>query len=169
MRALSMEERAELDALLDEVLSQHSTTGDRAHALIAGLEDAIQAHRGWALEALKELAYTGAQRAVKRHARKNAARLATKSGRDKTTIAGRLVVIDGAKAYEQAELTLFSRDDLDNMVRRSARQISAEGENISIAKHLLALLDKHPSATTVADALRAEGTTIEGWLEASAA
>ena len=164
-----MEERAEYDELLDEVCAKNDTTGTRAAALIDGLDDAVQAHRPWALPVLKDLAYVGAQRAVKRHARRRAPSAITKSGRDKVVMAGRKVTTEtGGSAYQQEQLTLFTREDLQAMATRAGQQIKAERDNIEWAKALLALMDKHPSAATVADALRAEGTTIEAWLEASA-
>lgn len=169
MRALSLEERAEYDALLDEVVEANHSTGARASALIDGLDDAIQAHRPWALPVLRELAYAGAQRAVTEHVKRRAPRSSTKSGRSKATVAGRRIEVDGVTHYEQRQLTLFTREQLAGMLDRAGRQIVAERDNIEWAKSLLALMDKHPSAATVAEALSAEGVSIEAWLQGSAA
>jgi hypothetical protein len=61
----------------------------------------------------------------------------------------------------------LTRDELEQIIARSAKQIDSESKTIQTAKRLLKLMNRVPEAQTVAEATAAIGTSTEAFLAAA--
>lgn len=170
---MTPEERAEFDALM--YAAGYDANGkpypsyEIGPRVIRMLSDAAdQAQRGWAGRVRDDIVVAGAL-----------ARWRTWNRvRDVIEVAGATYVTTKAatvgvrrsdkatgRTYYQASFWEdLTREELDQIVARSTKEITAEGRTIALARRLLALLDRVPEASTVAEAASALGLTTETYL-----
>lgn len=132
-------------------------------------EAAGQAHREWARWILDDLAVAGGLRRWRTWSK----------ARDVVTVAGKSYTVtkpaavgvrkrsvDGRTYYQATLWDDMTREELEQVIARSAKQIDSEGKTIATAKRLLSLMSRIPEASTVAEASAALGITTEAYLAA---
>lgn len=171
---LTAEERAELDSLLYD--AGYDADGKPLPSyligvrVVASLKGAEQAGRQWAGWILDDLLVSGAQRRWRKW----------NKSRDVVTVAGKSYTVTkpaaigvrrrGAQGETYFQAVLWedlTRDELEQIIARSAKQIDSESKTIQTAKRLMKLMDRVPEAGTVAEATAAIGTTTEAFLAAA--
>jgi hypothetical protein len=162
---LSSDERAELDALLDAAWTGTNRAGIAAGQAKSMLNDAVQAHREWASVVLDEALYEGLVALVKRHQKKT---VVTRRGPVSVVVGALAPSDDRAATNVQLRLDLLTLDQVRHAIDVRGAQVQAATRSIWALRKLEALLLKHPSAAIVADALAAEGVTLEQFLELAA-
>lgn len=79
----------------------------------------------------------------------------------------RIVTSSGGEVWIQEDIHIHTREMLEQGIRDAAAQIDSVRITIATYRALLALLDEHPSARFVADALAERGTTLDEYLAAA--
>jgi hypothetical protein len=159
MNRMTAEERAEYDQLMLEAGTDADGKPLPSHAIgprvLKALSDAAhQAHRTWAMEVLNDIYVSGCLKRWKDWNRGRA--VITVAGETYvTTKAAAMSVMKQAEGRQYFQLTFWedmSRDELTQIIASSAGRIDSERTTIATARRLLKLLDRAPSARTVAQA-----------------
>lgn len=169
---LTPEERDEYDAILYDagyVNDKPRPSHEIGRNIVALLVDAEQAGREWARWVLADFREAGALAKFGKWRKQ----------RDVVTVAGKSYTVDKPAAmgvrkraedgttYYQATLWAdMTRDELEQIIARSARQIESEGQTIATAKRLLLLLNRVPEAATVGEAAAVLELDTEAYLGA---
>ena len=169
---LSQEERDEYDSILYDagyVNDKPRPSSEIGPAIVRLLDDAERAGRVWARWVLDDYTATGALAKFRKWSKQ----------RDVVTVAGKSYTVtkpaavgvrkraeDGTTFYQATLWQDMTRDELEQIIARSAKQIESEGQTIAIAKRLLALLGRVPEATTVGEAMATLGLDTEAYLAA---
>lgn len=168
---LTAEERAELDELMLEAGYDNGKprpSHEIGPRVVAMLRGADQASRSWAAHLLEDFLEDGA---LKRWKKWNAAReVVTVAGQSYITTKAAAMSVrkqdpESGRTYYQATFwDDMTREELEQVIARAAKQIESESRTVALAKRLLSLLERVPEAETVADAARALGLTTERYL-----
>lgn len=167
-RAWSQEDRDEYNAACAEAWASGDSTGSRGRRLHEVIADAVQAHRPWALDLLRQFCERGAQAELK--AWRKATFPMTAVSHDGRLISKTRVVgverhhDDGGRYVTQALFDLMTFAEIEQKVRDYQSQVRAYGDNIDVARRLLKLRDLAPDAATPADAAASLNTTVDAWL-----
>lgn len=169
---LSPEERAEFDTLMYEAGFDEHGKPRPSHEIAARVvqmlrEAANQAHRAWANYVLEDLTTSGAMARWRSWSKR----------REVLTVAGESYVVSKAAAvgvrkqssegrtyYQMTFWADMTRDELRQVIDRSAKEVESERQTIALARRLLELLDKAPKANTVAEAAASLGVDVEDYL-----
>jgi hypothetical protein len=171
---LTPDERAEYDALLYDAGYDADGKPMPSHLIgprmVNALRSAVNAQRPWAEWVLEDLLVSGALRRWRKWNKQ----------RDVVTVAGKSYTVtkpaaigvrrrnDQGETYFQAVLWEdLTRDELEQIIARAAKQIDSESKTIQTAKRLLKLMTRVPEAQTVAEATAAIGTSTEAFLAAA--
>jgi hypothetical protein len=165
------ESQAEFNILIQEATAAGRSTRDRTDRFMKGLLDAEQAHRPWAIEVLGQCARVGAQGLLKREWKSNNSVLVSHDGRvvSKPRVIG--VNVKSAEGKMFAQQTFFDVMTVQQLHEKRSEyitQIRAYDSNLATIDKLLALCEAG-AADTPELAASNLGTTVETWLEASAA
>lgn len=155
---MTPEDNAEYEAALADAWSNTSRAGIAASQLASALRDAVQAGREWAQWKLNEAEHAGLMQQVK-SARK--VRIATSLG----TVAGVVGVRDGGE-WVQLSLDLLTPEQAREALATYDGQRLVASRSAAALRHVVALCDRNPEATTVGAALAAEGITLTELLAA---
>lgn len=162
---------AEYNLLLQESWDAGRSTSDRTDRFMKGLLDAEQAHRPWAVEVLAQCARAGAQSMLKRDWKSNNSVLVSHDGKvvSKPRVIG--INVKSAEGKMFAQQTFFDVMTVQQLHEKRSEyltQIRAYDSNMATIDKLLALCEAG-QADSPEEAARNLGTTVETWLEASAA
>lgn len=165
--AMTTEERAEFEALVSEVMAAHKTTGDRADALLDGLRDARQAHKSWASHVLDDATHDGLAKVIRSASRKKRCSYKAKKGAvvDLASVGG----VRREGQWVQLAFEEMSRPEMAGHIDLLDSQIAHLGARRGALQRLMGIFERHPTARSLADALDAEGTTLDDVLGAVAA
>lgn len=172
-KILTSEEREEFDTLLYDAGYDPDGKPFPSHLIgpraVASLLAAVQAQREWAQWVLDDMTTSGA---LKRWRKWNKQRdVITVKGKSYTVTKPAAIGVrrrdPAGKAYFQPVLWEdLTRDELEQIIARSAKQIDSERSTIATAKRLLKLMTRVPEANKVSEAAAAVGTTTEAFLAA---
>lgn len=175
-RYMSDDERAEFEALLRETIGDPNNggkfIGERAVALRDGLLDAEQAGRKWATMVLDDALIDGLSKLAKGWLKRLSVVLVAFDGTvvGKATRVGRKVKRnDGTEAWQQALIHDMTWAEVAAWIDNLAAQQRALGATRQMGYRILELQEAVPDSLGPADAARRLGTTVEAWIEASAA
>lgn len=165
-----VEDQAEVDkAIHDAYVAPDGQVRNHADALEAFepiLADAIQAHRGWAMDLEREFLRRG-MRTWLIGRRKNSKFFEfVDRGRKKKRSVNRGVVRsddEGVARWTQLELWSWTADDLHAAIAQASRNIEENRANISLYRDMIDLLDQ-TEAFTFEQALGVVGLTWGQWL-----
>jgi hypothetical protein len=160
----------EYDDLVTEALRE-STTAGRTKVFLAGLDDATQAQRYWALDVTAEIRGEGASRILKREAAQRRPRVAVSDGgeiigRMPREVGRRTRSIDGTLTHERGLFEVMTWDELREKRSELVRNMRALKVDVHGIDVLLALQERFPEAATPADACAYLGTSVEEYLAA---
>lgn len=167
-RGWSDDERGEYDQVVTEALAEASIPA-RRDIFLAGFDDAIQAHRLWALDVEQDIRDSGADRILKTEQSIRRPRLPVAHD---GTILGKVpshwgVTRRNAEGQADNQRTLFefmTWQELRDKLSWLAGQIKAYENDAHAVIRLLALAEKVPDAACPADACAQLDITIEDWL-----
>lgn len=159
---LSVNEQAELDAAMEAAWTGTTSASVAAGRLHEYLNDAVQAQRPWASIKLAEATDRGLVDLVKRYRKSRA--VAVKKGQTPAVVGVQLA----AAEWGQVALEQLTRDQVASVIASRRKQIAGLRRSISCMEALLRLLDEHPTAKTVGDALKRQRTTLSELMEAAA-
>lgn len=167
-RGWSQQDRDEYSQACAEAWASADSTGDRGRRLNELVADAVQAHRPWAVDLLRQFCERGAQAELKSW-RKTTFPLTAVSHDGRVLSKTRVVGVerqddDGARYVTQALFDLMSFAEIEQKIRDYQSQVRAYGDNIDVARRLLKLRDLVPEAETPAEAVSRLGTTVDAWL-----
>lgn len=166
------EARAEYERLMDEVVNEAETTGDRARLMADKIHDAIQAQRSWAMGVQYAAEIDGYAAAVKVYLkRKRVVVLVDDAGRQiekPRTIGAKRRDGAGKVVDLQLPLEVLTFDQVREKRREYLAQQKAYTDNIAVADRLLALEEMAPGCSTPAAAAKALGTTLDDYLAGAA-
>lgn len=173
-RSWSDDDQREFEELLDAALAEDAVAA-RRDVFLAGLDDAVQARRYWALDTLREIREGGADRILKRERSTRLPRVPV-SG-DDGTIVGSVPREFGVKRRDGSGREVHQRTLFDLMTWEELRhkraelraQADAYGLDAEAVGRLLSLETQVPTAATPAEACAKLGTTVEAWLAEGAA
>lgn len=167
----SPDDNAEFDALMQAVVSEATSTGDRVEAMAEKIADARQAHRFWAGDIDREALRTGYASQIKSWLKRNRVLFAYHGAvLSKPRVIGRRSRSgEGSASFEQALIEAFTFDELRTKRHEYIDQIRAYTENIALIDRLLALADLVPGATSPVEACEQLGITVESWLNEAVA
>lgn len=165
------EERAEYDAMLDEIISSASDTGERADLMEAKMRDAIQAQRFWANDAEYHACRVGYIAQIKSYLKRTRVMFSYDGSiiSRPRFVGARAKTESGEVFYTQALIETLTFDELREKRLDYLRQIRAYDENLALVDRLLALADMCPKASTPNDALKLLNLTVEDYLGEAAA
>lgn len=174
-RMMTADERAEYDALVERAcfdpLGKPYKTGEAADRLRLALDDAEQAHRPWAEWVRADALFAGlSSLATKARAQK---RITTNDGASgKAPRQGinslRRITPSGVVEWQPKLIDDMSRDEVAELLDLSVRRQKGNRTTVRTHKAILKLMDRHPGAATVRDALAAEGMTMDDYLASAA-
>lgn len=167
-RSWSQQDRDEYAAACAEAWDAGDSTRERGRAFRALVDDAVQAHRPWAMDLSRQFAERGAQTELNSW-RKSTRPLAAVAHDGRVISKTRVVGVhrqgeDGSRYTTQALFDLLTFAEIQDKVHEYRQQASAYRDNIAVATRLLKLRDLAPEAATPADAARVLGTTVDAWL-----
>lgn len=167
-RGWSQQDRDEYAAACAEAWDAGDSTRERGRHFRALVDDAVQAHRPWAMDLARQFAERGAQSELNSW-RKSTRPLAAVAHDGRLISKTRVVGVprlgpDGEVYITQALFDLMTFDEIVQKIREYERQSFAYRDNIQVAKRLLELQTAAPDALTPADAAARLGTTVDAWL-----
>lgn len=170
-RGWSDDDRVEFETLVSEALSERVVAA-RRDVFLAGLDDGVQAHRIWALDTLREIRDTGADRILKREHDNREPRIpVSRDGAvlgDVPRILGvRRRSANGSTQHERTLFDYMTFDELRQKLAEFTLQVRAYERDLHLIIRLLALQSEAPDAKTPADACTTLGTSVEQWLAAA--
>lgn len=167
----SPEERAEYDAMLNEVVTSATDSGERADLMEEKMRDAIQAQRFWANDAEYHACRVGYHAQIKSYLKRNRLLFwhdGTPISRPRV-IGTKAINEVGETVHVQALIETLTFDELRQKRLDYLRQIRAYDENLALTDRLLALADLCPEATTPIEALKLLHLSVEDYLGEAAA
>lgn len=174
---LSPEERDEFDALMYEAGFDEHGKPRPSHEISARVVEMLrtaadQAHRPWARYVLEDMTTSGAMARWRGWSKR----------REVVTVAGASYVTTKAAAmgvrkqsteghtyYQMTFWADMTRDELRQVIDRSAKEVESERQTIALAGRLLKLLDRAPEAKTVHEAVESLGIDLDEYLGKSEA
>lgn len=157
---LDSTEQAELTAALTEAwkgTSQASVAVARFRTIV---EDAVQSHRFWAQLKQEEAMAAGFLRIVKTFRKSS---IDTKRGQVANVVGIRSTEEQGEQ-WVQLSLLDLTPAQVDQAIKTREGQRDAATRNLAALRKVSGLLKRHADATTVGEALSAEGITLEQFL-----
>lgn len=148
----SADELRAYDELVADAWQGTTRAGIAGAAVVAALESLAAGGIEWAHHRLEEAKLIGGREMAKR-ARKQ--QIPTKRGNIATT-AG---VLDGM-AHVQLSLDLLSLPQIEYALATRDKQLKAASRNARVLRRAVSLMQRHPKATVLRDALLAEGLTL---------
>lgn len=163
--------RREYETLMNEVIAEAESTGERARLMQAKINDAIQAHREWAMDVERTAALDGYSAAIKVHLKRT--RVVVNVGGDRPAIKPRTIGTkrqgqDGKVIDLQLPFEVLTFDQLRHKRREYITQVQAYTDNLAFADRLLALEEMAPGSTTPAEAARMLGVILDDYLAGAA-
>jgi hypothetical protein len=170
----SPEELAEYEAALKLVVETADSTRDRVDVMERVVDDAIQAHRFWARDCDREARRAGYATQIKAYLKRTRVVFVSRNATvEKPRVVGfKRRSADGVVYDVQALLETATFDELYRKRQESLQQVKSYSDTVALLDRLIALKDLHPTASTVAEALTAHGTSLDEYLglpEANAA
>lgn len=162
----SPEDCAEYDALVEEVFDRSRLIDVRTRDYLAGIADGVQGNRRWARDAMREIEWTGAQALVKREEATVRSHVKAKGRNVPGTVGVRRQRADGDTEQLRLGWEELTRDGIRAKRDEYAKQRDAANVNVAICAALDDLMEAHPMAATVADALIASGEDLQSYLNA---
>lgn len=167
-RAWSQQDRDEYAAACAEAWDSGDSTRERGKHFRTLVDDAVQAHRTWALDLAHQFAERGAQTELNSW-RKATRPLAAVTHDGRVINTTRVIGVqrkddDGARYVTQVLFDLLSFREIEEKVTEYRRNEQAYRDNITVANRLLKLRELVPDAVTPADAAARLGTTVDAWL-----
>ncbi len=159
---LNAEEQFELDNAIESAWSGTTNAGVAADRLAEYLRDAVQAHRAWAGIKLNEATTRGLVDMVKRWRKQRT--VPVKKGHTPAVVGVQLTPAE----WGQVPLESLTRDQVRRVISDRRKQILGLRRSIASLEALQRLLDEHPTAQTVGDALKQQRTTLVELMEAAA-
>jgi hypothetical protein len=158
------------DLIEDAWLAGH-TTQARLDALEELLAEARHAGRPWARDVERECLRAGLNREIVAHGVSRQPKVAYSYN-------GRVIVkprrrglqvrrADGAVAHQQSLWEELTWEEFSAVWAARARQVHTLAEELLLIERIAALQDRHPATRGVADALAAEGCSLDEWLAAA--
>jgi hypothetical protein len=164
----SPEERDEYDAMLAEIVTSATDSGERADLMEAKMRDAIQAQRFWANDAEYHACRVGYLAQIKSYLKRNRLLFSYEG-----LLISRPRVVGTKSVSESGETVhiqaLIETLTFDEQRLEYLRQIRAYDENLALVDRLLALADMCPEASSPIDALKMLDLTVEDYLGEAAA
>jgi hypothetical protein len=167
----SPEERDEYDAMLAEIVTSATDSGERADLMEAKMRDAIQAQRFWANDAEYHACRVGYLAQIKSYLKRNRLLFSYEGlliSRPRV-VGTKSVSESGETVHIQALIETLTFDELRQKRLEYLRQIRAYDENLALVDRLLALADMCPEASSPIDALKMLDLTVEDYLGEAAA
>lgn len=164
----SEEDRDEYEGLITEALREQATA-DRRDVFLAGLTDAVQAHRIWALDVDATIRNDGADKILKSEQGLRQPRVPVAHNGQ---ILGKAPREFGRKLRDEDGLVVHARTLFDFLTFEELREKRLEFQGTERAaridrytvEKLLTLEDLAPGAATPAEACEQLGTTVEAFL-----
>lgn len=166
MTILSAEERDALRTAMTEAWANTSTTSVAVGRLRAILSDAEQAHEPWVKHLFDEALDRGLAVALKRHRTAQRPKAQGRRGRINGVVGVSVPSATGGGEWQQLPLDDLTRGHLDEQLAIRSKQRDASTKALGALRRLLVLLEQHPNAATVGEALASEGVTLDDWLAA---
>lgn len=164
----SPEEREDYEALLDSIVSQHSTTHSRGVAFVDALHSALSQKLMWARDVQREAELQFGENECKDYVKRNRVAV-TYQGKvinKPRAIGVQRVQSSGKAAFEQALFDFFTWDELEAKAAEYLKAIAANKQNLHVVVRLLELREAVPGAINPVQACSTLGTTVEEWLAA---
>lgn len=166
------EDANEFDDLIEEAL-RHDSVADRTKVFLAGLDDAQQAQRYWALDVTAEIRREGARRILNREAERRRPRVPVSEdgqviGKMPREAGRRVRALDGSVSHQRGLFDLMTWDELREKRAELVRNSRALKVDIHGIEVLLSLEERFPDAATPADACALLGTSVEEYLAGAA-
>lgn len=165
--AWSPEECNEYDDLLAQVVASTTNTTRRLDLMEELLEDAVQAHRPWAVEVERAARRHGFAGEIKRYQDRNRVLVAADSGRvlNAPRVQGTVARRDDGEVYHQrALIELWTWEQIANKRAEAIRAQRLYGDKVAHYDKLLALRDLCPDSSSPADAAKQLGISLDEWL-----
>lgn len=162
--------RQEYETLLNEVIAQAESTGDRARLMQAKIEDAIQAQRDWAKAVERAAALDGYSQAIKTWLKRTrvVVNINDREISKPRTIGTKRQDEDGQVVDLQLPFEILTFDQIRRKRREYLTSLNAYTDNLAVADRLLALAEMAPGSNTPAEAAKTLGITIDAYLAGAA-
>lgn len=171
---LTAVERAEIDQAVGDSFAREDgsvrTLTEATEHFLMFIASATQAHRSYADALRSEWETVGAARFLRDRRKSTQVTFRGEHGEPvrRSSMRGtRIVTSSGGEVWIQEDIHIHTREMLEQGIRDAAAQIDSVRITIATYRALLALLDEHPSARFVADALAERGTTLDEYLAAA--
>lgn len=164
----SDEDREEYEELVTEALREQATA-DRRDVFLAGLDDAVQAHRVWALDVNATIRNDGADKILTREQAVRRPRVPVAHngqilGKAPREFGRKIRDEDGAVIHARTLFDLLTFEELrEKRLEFQGTERAARIDRYTVEK-LLTLEQLVPGATTPAEACEQLGTTVEAFL-----
>lgn len=168
MRTFHGDEREEYDALINDCLNgDRIVNHDKVLRFKRGLEDAVQAHRPWARDLQDSAMIDGLRKILKARAKAESVILVDYRGNliaKATRIGRRTKSTNGSTTHDQALITDFTWEQLEEWLYGIQSQIKSLLVNVDVANRLKELRKEYPETTTVNEALLLAGKSLNEYL-----
>lgn len=169
MKHLTIDERAEWNALMDAANAAGSSSGERGEEVVRLLADATQARRPWAEHVRGSLLLEAATKHAKRRFKvANTTLVSVGTAERLRSMAGGVKVkaTNGRVVDQQKLFVDMTWNELESHVDMLKRQLRELGITVAADRKLLKLRDQYPSSSGPGDACRLAGISIEEVLAA---
>lgn len=163
---LSAEEREAARAAMAEAWANTTATATAVDRLRSILADAQQAQEKWPALLIDEAIDRGLAIALKRHRTATRPKAEGRRGRINGVVGVNVVTSTGGEEWQQLPLDDLTRGHLDAQLAVRSKQRDASTKALAALRRLIVLLERHPSANTVGEALTLEGVSLDDWLAA---
>jgi hypothetical protein len=167
--AWSPAERDEYEELLAEVCNATPDTSERLNLLEEKLNDAQQAHRGWAYSVSSQCRRFGLAKEISRFQDRNRA-LVSFDGRllSMPRVQSRRVEVAGEMTYQRELIVLWTWAELLDKRAEAIRASQTYTAKVGHYDRLLALREKAPGSATPAEAANVLGLDLDEYLGSAA-
>jgi hypothetical protein len=161
----SPEERAAYDALLAEIVAESNDSTERLDLFEHKLNDAVQAHRPWAVEVERACLRSGMGKEISRFQDRERA-LVSYDGRvlSLPAVQARRVVDDRRVSYQRELIELWTWDQILDKRVEAIKSQTTYSEKVAHYDRLLALRVRAPQSSSPADAARLLGLDLDDYL-----
>lgn len=159
---LTPDERPEWDALIRDVVNgDYSRTDvtDKTAKVLEHLESADAQGIGWARRALEEAAANGMREFVKAWLKENDT-VSYKGFNGQVSALSTRVGVKRRGAHQQVLFHELTRDELAAHLKMLVSQRSGLNDRLTAERRLLKIMEAHPEAATLGEALDAERVTL---------
>jgi len=158
--------RREYEALLNAVIAEADGTGERVALMDRFMEDAIQAHRHWAVQVEGAARRNGYAAEIKTYLKRTRVviNLNDREISKPRTIGTRRESDDGKVIDLQLPFEVLTFDQIRDKRREYLTQINAYTDNLAVADRLLALAEMAPGSNTPAEAAKLLGIVLDEYL-----